>query len=469
MSDIQFNVTVNDPYNFGVESIVLDAVSKWDSVIVTRPSYIQSMNLVMDISDLGPGILGAATPDYTYGDNNNNSILESWESLTVTGGTIMFNQSFVENMRDTIRSDGKSTLYYVVLHEIGHILGIGVWWDHFQFVVSYTDGNGVTKSYYNGNHALREYRHYMQDTSGVLVGVPIEDNGGAGTAGAHPEEGFQNGVSVDNRYINTHFHGGLDLELMTGWLDDGTVVLPMSGISLGFLEDLGFTVDYSNADLFLGLAPDGGSGGGEGGGGGGGGGGSGGDSGGGGGGGGGGSGDFVCFLEGSTILCLNEETGEDCYKPIECLRPGTLVKTYKHDYVAIDKIGFRRIQNCGLAESDHRLKNRLYVCRGMGGVEDLVVTGCHSLLVDDLSSLESDIMRLECGGQLLQTDDKYRLMAFVSDHCSIYDFDGEAVIWHLALCHEDRLMNYGVYANGGWLVESCSLRMLEDYADMTFV
>ena len=82
---------------------------------------------------------------------------------------------------------------------------------------------------------------------------------------------------------------------------------------------------------------------------------------------------------------------------------------------------------------------------------------------------EMNAMRGECDGKLYQTDDKYRLMAYAAtNHTEIYDYEGQAVIWHLALKHEDRYMNYGVYANGV-LVETCSRRMLEEYSEMTFV
>ena len=478
--DIQFNVVINDPYNYDISGIVMDAVAKWDSVIMSRPSYIVSMNLVMNIEALDTGTLGSAYPVSGYYDDNGNQTFDYGDRLEVTGGNITFNESYIVSMRDTLRSDGNSSLYYVVLHEIGHVLGIGVWWEHFQLVNSLVESDGISRQYYIGEHAFREYRNYMQDTAGVLVGLPVENDGGAGTAGGHPEEGVEGGgvggsVSSNNRYVDNGMHGsvlhdGLDHELMTGWADGGDVVLPMSRITLGFLQDMGFTVDYTQADMYLGfdaLSFEGGVGGV---------------------GGVGGGDNLVCFLEGTKILCYHETTGRDEYIPIESLKTGMLVVTHKHGYVPIDLIGYRKIYNPGLRQSEKRIKNRLYVCNDvcyagtlglsdvtggrMGGVMgpmgNLVLTGCHSLLVDNLSDHEMVSMRQECGGRLLQTDDKYRLMAYMSEHCPIYDYDGDAVIWHLVLRHTDVHMNYGLYANGV-LAESCSLRMMEDYSGMTFV
>ena len=461
--DIQFNVQINDPYNYDISGIVMDAVAKWDSVIVSRPSYIVSMDLVMNIESLAAGTLGSASPVGGYYDINGNQTFDSGDRLHITGGNITFNESLIVSMRDTLRSDGKSTLYYVVLHEIGHVLGIGVWWNHFQLVNSVVESDGTSRQYYNGEHAFREYRNYMQDTGGLLIGLPIENDGGDGTAGGHPEEGVEGNVSSNNRYVDNGSHGavlhdGLDHELMTGWADGGDVILPMSRITLGFLHDLGFTVDYTQADTYLGfdamsfegivgngvnLNGDG-------------------------------NGDLVCFLEGTKILCFNDSLGKDSYTSIECLKPGMLVVTRNHGYVPIEMIGYRKIYNPGLRQSEKRLKNRLYTCNDVYfgcsdvSMDPLVLTGCHSLLVDHLSPSEADNMRQECDGRLLQTDDKYRLMSYMSEHCNIYDYDGEVVIWHLALRHYDIYMNYGIYANGV-LAESCSLRMLEEYSDMKFV
>ena len=74
-----------------------------------------------------------------------------------------------------------------------------------------------TKKYYNGENALREYKNYYDaivDTyanSELIVGLPIEDDGGQGTAdNVHLEEGHST-FSNNNTYIYGIFHSGLDL------------------------------------------------------------------------------------------------------------------------------------------------------------------------------------------------------------------------------------------------------------------
>lgn len=455
MSDIQFNVTLNDPFNYDISGIVWDAVHRWDSIITTNASHVVSMNLNIDISSLPVNVLGSASPAGYFSNLNGN--------LIITGGNITFNESAIVDMRDSLRDDGNSTLYYVVLHEIGHVLGIGTLWSYYHslpfdsLTETYVDvsDNNLNKILYTGTNVVREYRNYMQNQS--LIGLPIEDDGGSGTAGGHPEEGFEWGTSLNNRFIDGMLHDGLNDELMSGWSEGGTVVMPLSRITIGFLDDMGFGVDYTQADTYMGMSAlsfeamgnVGGS-------------------------------NMVCFLQGMKLLCYDVESNEDRYLCIEDLKPGMLVVTHHHGYVPIDLIGYREVFNPGLASNTERTKNRLYVYRGAGlvggglgggcvGIGDLVITGCHSLLVDSLTMPEMNAMRSECDGKLYQTDDKYRLMAYAAtNHTEIYDYDGQAVIWHLALKHEDRYMNYGVYANGV-LVETCSRRMLEEYSEMTFV
>ena len=82
--------------------------------------------------------------------------------------------------------------------------------------------------------------------------MPLENDGGPGTSIVHPEEGYEEGGSENNRYFNGVFHPGLDEELMTGWTEKGknSIKLPLSRVTIGMIEDLGYVVDYDAADPF---------------------------------------------------------------------------------------------------------------------------------------------------------------------------------------------------------------------------
>jgi len=64
-------------------------------------------------------------------------------------------------------------------------------------------------------------------------------------------------------------------------------------------------------------------------------------------------------------------------------------------------------------------------------------------------------------GKIFITDRKYRLMACLDDRAEPWNSKGAYTIWNFALENENDGWNYGVYANGGLLVETCSIRFLK--------
>ena len=170
-----------------------------------------------------------------------------------------------------------------------------------------------------------------------------------------------------------------------------------------------------------------------------------------------------CFLEGSTILC--QVDGVEKYVPLEQLKEGTLVKTSLDGYKPIVLLGKETIQNSG---DDERTENRLYKCSTSEYPElkdDLYITGGHSILEFPITEQQKEdtIKHL---GELFVTDNKYRLMACLDERAQPWNSKGTYTVWHFALEHNDELMNYGVYANGGLLVESCSIHFLKKKSNM---
>jgi len=171
---------------------------------------------------------------------------------------------------------------------------------------------------------------------------------------------------------------------------------------------------------------------------------------------------MVCFKEGSKILT---DLG---YVPIETLRPGDRVMTALNGYKAVEMIGKREMFHLGLKD---RIKDQLYKCSAPAFpevFEDLVITGCHSILVDDFTSLEQRQKTAEVNNNIYITGNKYRLPACVDDRTTVYEEKGTHMIYHLALENEDYYMNYGIYANG-LLVETCSHRYLKELSNMELI
>ena len=171
---------------------------------------------------------------------------------------------------------------------------------------------------------------------------------------------------------------------------------------------------------------------------------------------------YPCFKEGSKILT------DQGYKLIQDLRKGHLVKTLLHGFKRIDLIGKREIVH---SASKERIKDQLYQCSKDHFdevFEPLILTGCHSILVDEFDSEEQREKVIEVNGDAYITDDKYRLPACLDERTTVYEHPDTYTIYHLALENDDYYMNYGIYANG-LLVESCSKRYLKELSDMELI
>lgn len=174
---------------------------------------------------------------------------------------------------------------------------------------------------------------------------------------------------------------------------------------------------------------------------------------------------FPCFMKGSQILCFRGE--EEVYRPIQDLRKGDLVKTYRNGYLPIHMIGTSALSNPG---DESRITNRLYKCSKElypDLFDDLYITGCHSILVPSLTDDQWENTKAILGTVYI-TDNHFRLMACVDEKAQPYKRNAIIDIYHIALENEDYYMNYGVYANG-LLVESCSKRYLTELSNMKII
>ena len=158
-----------------------------------------------------------------------------------------------------------------------------------------------------------------------------------------------------------------------------------------------------------------------------------------------------CFKKGTKILSEN-----DVYIPIEELKIGDLVKTYKHGYQKI--IG---IANSRLCDYPRNTLNQLYTYsreKNPELIEDLHLTGGHSLLLDTLTEEESNSMnQIHWPDDEYMVEDKYKLLAHLShDICIAAEQNVDIYHFTLEPPENARLSYvYGVYANGV-LAESCS-------------
>jgi hypothetical protein len=154
-----------------------------------------------------------------------------------------------------------------------------------------------------------------------------------------------------------------------------------------------------------------------------------------------------CFNEGTKILSLNKQLLEE-YIPIENLRSGDLIKTYKHGYRKIDLIGKKTMTN---NPDKFQCSNCMYTIIKTdknGLLEDLTVTGGHSILVDDLDEYKEKNDEL-FNGITPKIDDKYLLLAAVSNDFIKQENSNNYTYYHFTLeNNENDDERFGVWANG---------------------
>ena len=130
----------------------------------------------------------------------------------------------------------------VILHEMGHVLGIGSLWNYDNNGVpvrTLLTGGGSDDPYFTGAGAVAAF-----DVAGgnVYAGnkVPVENTGdvGGGTRDSHWRE------------ATTGSAGGLANELMTGFVSS-TGPNPLSAITIASLADMGYTVNTAAADAYV--------------------------------------------------------------------------------------------------------------------------------------------------------------------------------------------------------------------------
>jgi len=209
------------------QQAVTAAVARWESVITrdlsdvtlnvaaatcfdTQPAInerIDDLLLFVEFVEIdGPGkVLGEAGPCYVRSEN----------MLPIVGHLKL-------DAADLASMETHGTMDDVVLHEIGHVLGIGTLWQDRNLLV----GSGGVDPQFIGPNAVQAY----QTMGGTQSTVPVENTGAAGTRDGHWRESV------------------FGTELMTGWISRGGN--PMSALTIASLQDLGYGADQSVATAY---------------------------------------------------------------------------------------------------------------------------------------------------------------------------------------------------------------------------
>ena len=206
------------------------AVNRWEEVIIgdladagdVDDLFIEVNTSVTD----GPGMTLASAGPRSFRANDLGG-LPITGAINIDPADISVSQGFVET----------------VVHEIGHILGIGTLWAANDLA----QGQGSSSPVYTGENGVEEYNRLFPDRN--ASNVPVEgfrrlDDGGFGN-----DPG-----SSDSHWSEAE----LTTELMTPNATLGAdffppgdnVFSPLSRLTIATLEDLGYEVSYLAADVF---------------------------------------------------------------------------------------------------------------------------------------------------------------------------------------------------------------------------
>ena len=197
------------------KAIFNEAAARWSEIITgDLPDVYTSIGLVDDLVidasapyiDGNGGILGSAGPR----EVRSGSLLPAY-------GVMQFDSADMANM------EANGSLVNVIIHEMGHCIGIGTLWSSLGVL----SGGGTSNPVFTGVNARAAY--------GELLGtgptnVPVANTGGSGTRDAHWRESV---------FAN---------ELMTGYLNGGSN--PISSVTVASLIDIGYVVNSAAADLY---------------------------------------------------------------------------------------------------------------------------------------------------------------------------------------------------------------------------
>jgi photosystem II stability/assembly factor-like uncharacterized protein len=163
----------------------------------------------------------------------------------------------------------------------------------------------------------------------------------------------------------------------------------------------------------------------------------------------------LCFNHDTKILCWSKEEGEK-YVAIQDLREGDFVKSYLHGYRKIMCIGKNtminnaKFWNLSMWKMEKANNNEL--------IEDLIILGGHSLLVDSLSEeIKEKYKENNCFDGVSPTIDEklFLLAAFNESFVQLKD-SNVYTYYQLALDNEgDVNRRFGVWANGVLVETPC--------------
>ena len=236
--DLDFS-GLTDPFTRSPQFIqaLRDAESVWDARLLGYSNTINrdiqtqlNGRLTITINDQAAfpaGVIATAGPT-----NVVQSFLGGRNRAVATAGVLNFDP-------DTLVDFTFDEITEVVTHEISHVLGFGTLWDANDLLENIPARGGIPE--FRGINARRTFAQEAGFNRPQVAYVPIELEGGAGTALAHWDDDnfFFNSQNRDNR-----------VELLTGFFVPNTERF-LSETTFASMVDLGYVVSGFNEDELI--------------------------------------------------------------------------------------------------------------------------------------------------------------------------------------------------------------------------
>ena len=227
------------PPTIGSSYVSGGAASNFNVEVVFTGSWTQALKAAfVDAAEAISAIVTGDLPGAYWGGGTIDDIRITAELAAIDGNYGIVGQAGPTNVRygsylpflgemtfdsaDAARMLGQGTWEDVILHEMMHVLGFGTMWSYMGLTASYSGDLRFT-----GANAIQAYKTGFSSIAGqdsrASVGVPVETDGGAGTAGGHWDEAT------------------FGTEVMTGWVNGTNYV---SDLTVAALEDMGYDTTW---------------------------------------------------------------------------------------------------------------------------------------------------------------------------------------------------------------------------------
>lgn len=224
-----WSISVPEPYKTYLDQ----SADRWSQFVKFNPSVFSS------IKSLDPAWDGIALEYFSQFNSPTSGVIASCgptEGVDFTGDAVKFNSTlFGLSVNDYYNGEFSAGDWVnIITHELGHALGIGVFWD--PAITGITGGVAPSDNFLDGVAYDNAQQAYNSITSSSRQKVPLEDQGGDGTESAHWEDDYRPSTAPGSLGVG---YAGLSNELMVGFYSPGSNSI-ISDLSIKTLVDFGY-------------------------------------------------------------------------------------------------------------------------------------------------------------------------------------------------------------------------------------